>query len=72
MVSEITGSKLVESIATRFKIGAARENWRSTSRNAVISDSALHGRTAANHGHPRGVGAGGMLPANAKTSPAVM
>ena len=43
-----------------------------TSRKAVISVIALHGRTAANGGHSRGVRAGGMWPASAKTSPAVI
>ena len=33
---------------------------------------ALHGRTAANGGHPRGLRAAGMWPASAKTSPAVI
>ena len=39
---------------------------------AVISVIVLHGRKVANDGHPRGLGAGGIFPASAKTSPAVI
>ena len=44
----------------------------STSTKAVIVVIALHGRTAANGDHPRGLRAAGMWPASAKTSAAVV
>ena len=53
------------------KVRASRKK-NSASTKPVISVIALHGRTAANGGHPRGVGAGGRSLASAKTSPAMI